>query len=477
MADAAAPSLKPAHAPDAGAKAGDLLARQRMAHRRDGTPGAGVRRERLQRLEKLVTGYADRFAAAISQDFGYRSPTETAILELNSTLSAIRHARRHVAGWMRPQRRATGFNFLPGRSRVRYEPLGVVGIVSPWNYPLLLAVSPLVDAIAAGNRAIIKPSEATPAFSALLQHAIAEHFAQEEVAVVLGGPDVGAAFTSLSFDHLLFTGSTNVGRKVAQAAADGLVPLTLELGGKSPAIVCPSASLDKAAEAIAWGKFVNAGQTCIAPDYVLAPRALIADLGEAIIANARELYPSLGDDYATIVGDRAYARLTTMLEEAAAAGVTVLAHGAPADARCRRLPPAVVRAPPAGNQMMREEIFGPILPVLPYDDLDEALAFVAGHPHPLALYCFARSAAEIERVLSRTQSGGVTINGTLLHIAQEDLPFGGIGASGMGAYHGRAGFERMSHARAVFRVGAINFASLLYPPYTNLTKRILKLIS
>ncbi len=248
-----------------------LLTLQRAAQRRDGPPDAATRRDRLKRLETMVRGYADRFGAAISADFGNRPAIETALLETAGTIGAIRHARRHVAGWMRPERRATGRNFWPGSSSLRHEPLGVIGIVSPWNYPLQLAVSPLVDAIAAGNRAILKPSEATPRFSALLQEAIAAHFAEDEVAVVTGGPEVGAAFAAMPFDHLLFTGSTAIGRKVAQAAAEALVPLTLELGGKSPAIVCPSASLTKAAEGIAWGKFVNAGQTCIAPDYVLAP--------------------------------------------------------------------------------------------------------------------------------------------------------------------------------------------------------------
>jgi coniferyl-aldehyde dehydrogenase len=477
MANVVAYPQSQAGGSDAGAEARDILERQRAAFRRDGSPDADLRRERLQRLEKLVQAYADRFAAAISADFGNRSPTETAILETGGVLTAIRHARKHLGRWMRPQRRATGRNFLPGRSQVRYEPLGVIGIVSPWNYPMLLAISPLVDAIAAGNRAVLKPSEATPGFSVLLKQAVAEHFAEEEVAVVLGGPEVGAAFAALPFDHLIFTGSTQIGRKVAQAAALGLVPLTLELGGKSPAIVCPSASLPQAAQAIAWGKFVNAGQTCIAPDYVLAPRSKVDELSRAILDKVRALYPKLDADYASVVGERAYQRLTAMVDEVAAAGASVAEHGSPADATRRRMPPTIVLDPPPDSRLMREEIFGPVLPIVPYDTLDEALAFVADRPHPLALYCFAADNKEIDHVLSRSQSGGVTINGTLLHIAQEDMPFGGIGASGMGAYHGRAGFERLSHARAVFRVGPVSFLSLLFPPYGWLTQKIIKLIS
>ena len=424
----------------------------------------------------MVRGYADRFGAAISADFGNRPAIETALLETAGTIGAIRHARRHVAGWMRPERRATGRNFWPGSSSLRHEPLGVIGIVSPWNYPLQLAVSPLVDAIAAGNRAILKPSEATPRFSALLQEAIAAHFGEDEVAVVTGGPEVGAAFAAMPFDHLLFTGSTAIGRKVAQAAAEALVPLTLELGGKSPAIVCPSASLTKAAEGIAWGKFVNAGQTCIAPDYVLAPADRVSEVADAIMAQVRKLYPDLGADYASMVGERGFDRLAAQVEEAKAGGATVIVHGTTADRTTRRFPPTIVVAPPLDGGLMEQEIFGPVLPIVGYDDLDAALAFVADCPHPLALYCFAEKQAEVDRVLDRSQSGGVTINGTLLHIAQESMPFGGVGASGMGGYHGKAGFERLSHARAVFRVGRINLLKLLFPPYGARAQRMIKMI-
>jgi len=290
-----------------------LLALQRAAHRQDGSPDAATRRDRLDRLDQLIKAYSDRFAVAISDDFGNRSATETALLETAGAISAIRHARRHVARWMKTERRAVGRNFWPGKAYLRREPLGVIGIVSPWNYPLLLAVSPLIDALAAGNRAIIKPSESTPRFSTLLASAVATHFAPEEVALVTGGADVGAAFAALDWDHLLFTGSTAIGRKVAQAAAEGLVPLTLELGGKSPAIICPSASLAKAASAIAWGKFVNAGQTCIAPDYVLAPAGQVRALADAIIAEVRRFYPDLGADYSSLISERAFGAIGTAL--------------------------------------------------------------------------------------------------------------------------------------------------------------------
>jgi coniferyl-aldehyde dehydrogenase len=453
-----------------------LLALQRAAHRQDGAPDAVTRRDRLNRLETLVTDHADAFAAAISEDFGNRSATETALFETVGAINAIRHARRHLARWMKPERRAVGRNFWPGKAYLRHEPLGVIGIVSPWNYPLLLALSPLVDAIAAGNRAILKPSEATPRFSALLATAVAAHFAPAEVAVVTGGPDVGAAFAALDWDHLLFTGSTAIGRKVARAAAEGLVPLTLELGGKSPAIICPSASFAKSATAIAWGKFVNAGQTCIAPDYVLAPASEFRSIAEAIIAEVRRFYPDLGADYSSLISARAFDRLDGQVREAVAAGAIAIAHGASADRAARRYPPTIIVAPSIDIALMQEEIFGPVLPIIAYDDLDEALAFVADRPHPLALYCFAKRQAEIDHVLSRSQSGGVTVNGTLVHIGQESLPFGGVGASGMGGYHGRAGFDRLTHARGVFRAGWINPLKLLFPPYGKRARRMIGLL-
>jgi len=453
-----------------------LLALQRAAHRQDGSPDAATRRDRLDRLDQLIKAYSDRFAVAISDDFGNRSATETALLETAGAISAIRHARRHVARWMKTERRAVGRNFWPGKAYLRREPLGVIGIVSPWNYPLLLAVSPLIDALAAGNRAIIKPSESTPRFSTLLASAVATHFAPEEVAVVTGGADVGAAFAALDWDHLLFTGSTAIGRKVAQAAAEGLVPLTLELGGKSPAIICPSASLAKAASAIAWGKFVNAGQTCIAPDYVLAPAGQVRALADAIIAEVRRFYPDLGADYSSLISERAFDRLSAQVQEAADGGAVVVAHGAPAERSARRYPPTIVIAPSPDSAMMREEIFGPLLPIVAYDSLDEALAFVADRPHPLALYCFAERQTEVDHVLARSQSGGVTVNGTLVHIGQESLPFGGVGASGMGGYHGKAGFDRLTHPRGVFRVGRINPLKLLFPPYGARTRRMIGLL-
>lgn len=453
-----------------------LLSLQSAAQRKWGPPSSRVRIDRLYQLEDMVRSRTEAFAGAISSDFGNRSRFETDLLETMVAVSAIRHARKNVKWWMQPSHREVALNFWPGAAIVRPEPLGVVGIVSPWNYPLQLAIAPLVDAIAAGNRVIIKPSEHTPAFSDLLQRAVRETFNEDEVAVVLGGPEVAAEFSRLPFDHLVFTGSTSVGRKVAAAAADNLTPTTLELGGKSPAVICPSASMSKAVKAIAYGKFINAGQTCIAPDYVLAPRERAVEVGEQILAEARRAYPTLGSDYSSLISERSYDRLTAAIAEAELGGAKVLRHPAPSDRSRRILAPAIVLDAPQESLLVREEIFGPVLPIIGYDTLDDAIDWIRTHPHPLALYIFSEDGKEQSHVLNRTQSGGVTINGVLLHAAQEGLPFGGVGASGWGAYHGKAGFDRFTHQRAVFRTGFFNAATLLAPPYGKRARRLLRFL-
>ena len=453
-----------------------LLDLQRAAQAREGPPSLKVRRERLMWLGDMVRARKDEFAKAISSDFGNRSAFETALLETMVLLSAVRHARRNVGWWMQPSYTEVDFTFWPGSAFIRREPLGVIGIVSPWNYPLQLALSPLIDVLAAGNRAILKPSEQTPAFSELLKRAIKNEFDEDVVAVVTGGPDVAAAFTKLPFDHLVFTGSTSIGRRVAEAAADGLVPTTLELGGKSPALFCPSASMTKAVKAIAYGKFVNAGQTCIAPDYVLVPRPKAIELAELILAEAKRAYPALGPDYSSMISERAFDRMADAVAEVERGGAKVLRHPSPPDRDRRVMPPVVVLDAPQDCALMREEVFGPVLPIMAYDAMDDALDWIRSHPHPLALYIFAEDRGEQARVLDRTRSGGVTINGTLLHIAQEGLPFGGVGPSGMGHYHGRAGFERFTHARAVFRTGWFNAANLLAPPYRETARRLLRFL-
>jgi coniferyl-aldehyde dehydrogenase len=440
---------------------------QHRASRQGPAASVDLRRDRLERLRLLVAGNEAALAESISKDFGVRSRTETELLEIVPTLNAIRHARKNVARWMRPERRRVDPLFQPASARVRHEPLGVIGIISPWNYPLQLALSPLVDALAAGNRAMVKPSELTPEFSELLRRLVAERFDEAEVAVITGGVEVGQAFASLPFDHLLFTGSTEVGRKVYQAAAANLVPVTLELGGKSPTIVCPDYDLAKAARSVAFGKFVNAGQTCIAPDYVLVPEGKERAFADLLMTQVRRSYPTIAGngDYSGLISDRHRRRLADAIETARASGATVLCHeeeGARAEGK---IGPTILLDAPDSSLFLTEEIFGPVLPILPYRDLEEAIGFVAARERPLALYCFSNDRRNRQRVLDGAISGGVTINGTLMHVAQENLPFGGVGASGIGAYHGYEGFKRFSHARAVHRIGFVNVFERLGPPW------------
>jgi coniferyl-aldehyde dehydrogenase len=381
---------------------------------------------------------------------------------------------------MRRRRVPTPLELKPGRAFLEPQPLGVVGILSPWNYPVQLALGPAIGALAAGNRVLLKPSETTPATSALLARAIAARYAEDEFAVVSGGPEVGAAFTRLPFDHLFFTGSTAVGRSVAKAAAENLVPVTLELGGKSPAIVDASADLAALAPRLAMGKLLNAGQTCIAPDYALVPRARVDAFATAVADAIRELHPAgvASPDYASIVDDRHYARLDALVDDARAKGARILRvpADAEADAAARRLPPTLILDARDDMAVMQEEIFGPLLPVEAVDSLDDAIARVARRPRPLALYVFARDRAARDRVLARTVSGGVTVNDTLWHFAHEELPFGGVGASGIGAYHGEASFRTFSHMKSVFVQPRFAAAKLLYPPYGATFEKVLGLL-
>ena len=455
------------------------LQRLREAHAREPMPAWPARARRLQALEALVLQHRVAIAEAINADFGCRPREETDLLEIFPSLSAIRHALSKGRRWMRPRRRLADLLFLPGRTEMRPQPLGVIGIIVPWNYPLYLAIGPLVDALVAGNRAMVKMSEFTPRFSTLFAQLVAQHFAADEVLVVNGDAAVAQAFSALPFDHLLFTGSTAVGHHVMRAASASLTPVTLELGGKSPAIIGPGARFEHAVERIVFGKLVNAGQTCIAPDYVLLPRAQVP----AFIASAQRtvarMYPQLAQSaqYASIVSDRQYQRLAALRDAALAAGAQAHVLGdAGDDAVRRRLVPQLLTGVNDTMDVMREEIFGPLLPLVPYNTLDEAIAYVAAHPHPLALYLFEQDRARIDAVLARTLAGGVSVNDTLYHIAQHGLPFGGVGASGMGGYHGEAGFRTFSHIKPVFRQARFNGTGLLNPPYGARFRRMLALM-
>jgi coniferyl-aldehyde dehydrogenase len=459
-----------------------LLRRQQQAFRQDMNPSRGLRPDRRARLERLLDADAEReFADLIAQDFGNRSRIETVLAESIFTRSAIRHARRHLKSWMKPRRAPTALTYQPGRSFLLRQPLGSIGIISPWNYPLQLALAPLVGALAAGNRALLKPSELTPRFSDALQRRIADAFAEDEVAVVTGDAEVGKAFAALPFDHLVFTGSTAVGRLVAQAAAKNLTPVTLELGGKSPAIVDASANLALIADRIAFGKLLNAGQTCIAPDYVLVPRARRDALVEALRASVARMYPTIqgNPDYTSIVSDRHYRRLRELVDDARARGAQAIELAPPgerADPAARKLAPTLLLDVDDGMRVMQEEIFGPLLPIVVADG-DEAIDYVNAHDRPLALYWFGEDRGMRERVLAQTIAGGVTVNDTLMHIAQEALPFGGVGPSGQGHYHGEFGFRQFSKEKPVFIQSRFAGVRWLYPPYGPFTEKMLRLLA
>ncbi|HUP28674.1 MAG TPA: coniferyl aldehyde dehydrogenase [Usitatibacter sp.] len=457
-----------------------LFARQRQARERDGGLDHGQRMDALAALGRMLREHADELAAAIDRDFEGRSRDETRVLELFPSLSTIAHARRHLRAWMRPRRAPTGLWFLPGRSSVMPQPLGIAGIVVPWNYPLYLAIGPVVAALSAGNRVMVKMSEAAPLLGQLLERLVAARFSPDVLAIVNGGPDVAREFTSLPFDHLLFTGSSAVGKEVMRAAAANLTPVTLELGGKSPAIVGRGIDVSEAAGRIMFGKCLNAGQTCIAPDYVLVPEEQVEAFVSAARAAVGKLYPTLRDnpDYTAVINARHRERLAGYLTEARAGGARVEEINPAAEALggSPKMAPTLVIGAPEGSRLMREEIFGPILPVVPYARLADAIAHVNARPRPLALYVFDHDAAAIDEVLARTVSGGVTVNETLLHIAQEELPFGGVGPSGMGEYHGRAGFDTFSKRKAVFRQSRLNALKLLRPPYGKRFRAMLALL-
>jgi len=451
-----------------------LFQRQRSAFLAAPMPSEEDRVRWLDALRDVLATHQPALIEAISTDFGHRSADETLLAEIMPSLHGIRYACRHLRRWMKPSRRRVGLAFQPASARVVYQPLGVVGIIVPWNYPLYLAIGPLVGALAAGNRVMLKMSESTPATGQLLKMLLAQVFPEDQVAVVLGDVEVGRAFARLPFDHLLFTGATSVGRDVMRAAADNLTPVTLELGGKSPAIVSATVPLADAAERIAFGKTLNAGQTCVAPDYVLVPRERLPAFSDAYQRAVHRLYPRIADnpDYTAIINPRQLQRLQHLLDDARAKGAQVLDLYPGEAPQGRRLPPHLLLDVNDSMQVMQDEIFGPLLPLVPYDGLDQALAYINQRPRPLALYFFGYDRRTQEHVLRHTHSGGVCLNDTLLHVAQDDLPFGGIGPSGMGHYHGHDGFLTFSKAKAVLAKQRFNAARLIYPPYGKALQRL-----
>lgn len=453
----------------------DILKRQRQSWLEEGVVSVATRQDRLQRLLSILDEYGTRFCEAMAQDFGHRSVHQSRMTDISGAEGPIKHAISHVKKWMRPEKRKASFpmGLLGGRARIEYQPLGVVGCISPWNFPVQLTFAPLGGVLAAGNRTMIKPSEYTPVTSALMAEAFASRFDDTEIAVVLGGPAEGEAFSRLPFDHLLFTGATSIGKHVMRAAADNLVPVTLELGGKSPVIVGRSADLSLTARNVMFGKTMNAGQICLAPDYVMLPSEDRDQFVDELTSAVKDLYPSIkdNDDYTSIVNERHYHRLNGYLEDAESKGATLVPINPAGEdftqQEHHKIPPTLILDPTEDMAVMQDEIFGPVLPVKTYDEIGETIDYVNDHDRPLGLYYFGSDSGEKEQVLSHTTSGGVTVNDVIMHIAHEDLPFGGVGPSGMGAYHGYDGFKTFSHARSIYEQSSLvsKLAKTMQPPY------------
>lgn len=452
----------------------DLFAAQRRAYAANPMPPAAQRQQWLKALRDLLSDERQALIEAISNDFSHRSADETLFAELMPSLHGIHYASKHLKAWMKPSRRAVGIAFQPASAKVIYQPLGVIGVIVPWNYPLYLAIGPLVGALAAGNRVMLKLSESTPATGQLLKNLLAQIFPEDLVCVVLGEAEVGMAFSKLPFDHLLFTGATSIGKHVMRAAAEHLTPVTLELGGKSPAIVSADVPLKDAAERIAFGKALNAGQTCVAPDYVLVPEDRVDGFVAAYTQAVRGFYPTLADnpDYTAIINERQLARLNAYVKDATDKGATLVPLYDQGQAR--RMAHSLLLNVSDEMTVMQDEIFGPVLPIVPYHGIDQAFAYINQRPRPLALYYFGYNKAEQNRVLHETHSGGVCLNDTLLHVAQDDMPFGGIGPSGMGHYHGHEGFLTFSKAKGVLIKQRLNAAKLIYPPYGKAIQKLIQ---
>jgi coniferyl-aldehyde dehydrogenase len=451
-----------------------ILSRQKTAATRDGMPDAAKRIERLDRSIELLCTHSDALCDAIRADFGHRSTDESKFADVSGSIGALKFAKKHLGAWMTPVKRSTQFplGLFGAKAAVHYQPKGVVGIISPWNFPISLTFGPLAGVLAAGNRAMIKPSEFTAHTSGLLARLIADYYEEDEVAVVTGGADVGSEFSGLPFDHLVFTGATSIARHVMRSAADNLVPTTLELGGKSPVIIGKSADIKKAAIRILTGKTLNAGQICLAPDYVLLPQGKTPEFVDAAKEAVATMFPAgllNNDDYTSVVNKKHFDRLESYVEDARSKGADIVElnpggenfSGQPN----HKMAPRIVVQPTDDMAVMQDEIFGPILPVKEYAGIEETVGYIADRPRPLALYYFGTDKAERDYILNNTTSGGVTLNDVFFHAAQEDLPFGGIGPSGMGSYHGRDGFEEFSHKKAVYSQTNADVLAVLRPPY------------
>lgn len=453
-----------------------ILSRQKAANLRDGIPSASQRMEWLDRSIDLLVTHSHALCEAMREDFGHRSVDQSAFTDISGPIGALKFARKNLAKWMRPERRKSEFplGLLGSRSEIRYQPKGVIGVISPWNFPVSLTFTPLAGVLAAGNRAMIKPSEFTEATSELLKKLFAQYYDEDEVAVITGGPEIGAEFSKLPFDHMVFTGATSIAHHVMRAAADNLVPLTLELGGKSPVILGRSADMQKAANRIMAGKALNAGQICLAPDYAFVPKESMGEFVGAATKAVETMFPDGlkdKDDYTSVVNQRHYDRIMGYIQEARDKGAEVVEIN-PAGEDFSQQPhhkiaPHIIIEPGEDLGAMQNEIFGPVLPIKSYGEVRDAVAYINDHPRPLGLYYFGEDAAEKDFVLNNTTSGGATVNDVIFHAAQEELPFGGVGPSGMGSYHGRDGFREFSHRKSVYTQTGSELIAMLRPPYTD----------
>lgn len=445
----------------------DQLKILQTAYKADPMPSAADRIDRLKRLETALLNYEDALVEAISEDFSYRSPGESKNFDVTGTIAAIRTTRRHVKKWMKRRRVSTPLYLKPARAFIQPQPKGVIGVVSPWNFPIFLSIIPIAEAFGAGNRVMLKPSELCPRTSEVLTEMLSSSFGPDEIQIANGDSSVGQAFVDLQLDHIIYTGSTTVGRKVAEAAGRNLVPVTLELGGKCPLIIGEHADLDRAVERLVYSKYLSGGQICIAPDYVLVPKDMKDALIKATKAKIEDFY---GDyvtckSYSAIVNDRHVARVEGLIQSARDAGAEVIQAKSSSQSDTRKIPPTIVVEPPMDTDLMKEEIFGPVLPVLTYSSRYEAQEIIAHNPDPLALYIFSNNKEEKNYWIKQSKSGGACVNEALFHVITDTLPFGGVGASGQGVYHGRAGFDEFSHLKSVFVQPKLNAMFLFNPPH------------
>ena len=462
------------------------LEAQRADYMNEGVVTAETRIDRLQRGVDILIKYNEKLVDALNSDFTCRPREVSLLTDVGAGIAPMNHAIKHLSKWMKPEKRPTMFplNLFGGRSRIEYQPLGVVGIIAPWNFPVNMVFAPMAGALAAGNRVMIKPSEFTPATSGLMAEMVAEAYDPKEVALFDGGPEVGQAFSSLPFDHMIFTGATSIARHILTAAAQNLVPTTLELGGKSPVIISRSADIEKTLGRIMVGKTLNAGQICLAPDYLLVPEEKLHEVIAAAQKAVGEMYPKILDNpqYTSVINERHFGRLNGYLAEAQERGQKVIPiNPANEDFRSQqgtmKIPPTLIPEPADDLKMMEEELFGPLLPIRTYNNFEETISYINSKPRPLAAYYFGEDKQEEQAFTSRTTSGGVCINDVIMHVMQEELPFGGVGPSGMGAYHGLKGFQTFSHAKSIYSQARLNIAKLggMLPPYGKATESTIKM--